>query len=51
MALAFGPFTQQVVTYPLRMVPNPSGNATVARAQNYTVTNDLGLDGSYTFLI
>lgn len=51
MALAFAPFTQQVVTYPLRMVPNPSGNATVARVQNYTVIDDFGQDGSYTFLI
>lgn len=48
MSLAFGPFAQQVVTYPLRLVPDPSGNARVARAQNYTVINDFGLDGTYT---
>lgn len=51
MALAFGPFTQQVVTYPIRMVPNPSGDASIARAQNYTVIKDSGLDGSYIVLI
>lgn len=51
MASAFGPFTQQVVTYPLRMVPNPSGDASSARAQKYTVIKDSGLDGSYIVLI
>ncbi|TPX21344.1 hypothetical protein DIZ76_015300 [Coccidioides immitis] len=36
--IAFGPMTQQVVTYPLRMVPS-SETATVRRVQNYTVVS------------
>ncbi|EFW15362.1 conserved hypothetical protein [Coccidioides posadasii str. Silveira] len=36
--IAFGPMTQQVVTYPLRMVPS-SETATIRRVQNYTVVS------------
>ncbi|KAJ9613503.1 hypothetical protein H2200_003445 [Cladophialophora chaetospira] len=43
MSLAFGPFAQQAVTYPLRLRPDPSGDARAARAQNYTVVRGLGL--------